>query len=264
MKIIAISNQKGGVGKTTTTMNLGAALAALGKRVLLIDLDQQGSLTHSAGYDPDNLDTTIYDILSSYADMRQKSPRQLDTVIIELAPNFELVPANGELAAIDLELERAFEREHILKRAIAQMHKSYDYVLLDCPPSLSLLVVNALAAATNVIIPLQADYLATKGVKRLLEIIEAVQDSLNPNLHIDGILLTMADQRTAHSREVVQSTRERFNGSNIRVFDTVIKTSVRLKESPVSGQSILKYDPTSEAAAAYKHLAKEVESNETR
>lgn len=256
-KIIAISNQKGGVGKTTTTMSLGAALAELGQRVLLIDLDQQGSLTHCAGIDPEQLDETIYDVLSSYADVKQKQPQQLAPLVYQLATQLDLVPANGELAALDLELDRTYNREHILRRVLEPIQSRYDYILLDCPPSLSLLVVNALTAATDVIIPLQADYLATKGMKRLLEIIEAVQGRLNSYLHITGILLTMADHRTAHAKEVIDSTRGKFDG-NIRVFDTVIKMSVRLKESPVSGKSILTYDPTSEAAGAYRKLAREV------
>jgi chromosome partitioning protein len=203
---------------------------------------------------------TIYDVLSSYADIKQKQPKNLTPIIKPLASNLELVPANGELAALDLELDRAYNREHILKRALEPVKKSYDYILLDCPPSLSLLVVNALTASDEVLIPLQADYLATKGVRRLLEIIEAVQVRLNTNLRIAGILLTMADQRTAHAKEVIQSTREQFDG-RIRVFDSIIKTSVRLKESPISGQSILGYDPTSEAAETYRRLAKEVASD---
>jgi chromosome partitioning protein len=256
-KIIAISNQKGGVGKTTTTLSLGAAIAEQGKRVLLVDLDQQGSLTLSAGFDPENFEETIYDVLSSYADVKQKNPHQVTAILQSIAENLDLIPANGELAALDLELDRTYNREHILRRALEVVKERYDYILLDCPPSLSLLVVNALTASSDVIIPLQADYLATKGVKRLLEIIEAVQRQLNPQLRIDGILLTMADQRTAHAKEVIESTREKFEGQ-IRVFDVVIKMSVRLKESPVSGQSILSYDPTSEAAIAYRKLAKEV------
>lgn len=256
--IIAISNQKGGVAKTTTTMSLGAALAEQGKRVLLVDLDQQGSLTHSGGIDPDSLEQTIYDVLSSFADMKQKQPKPLAPLIMHLAENLDLVPANGELAALDLELDRALNREYILKRALEPVMKNYDYILLDCPPNLSLLVINALTVASDVIIPLQADYLATKGVKRLLEIIEAVKARLNPRLRIQGILLTMADQRTAHAREVVESTKERFDGT-LKVFDAVIKMSVRLKETPVTGQSILKYDPHGEAAAAYRKLAREVE-----
>ncbi|GAC1481819.1 MAG: sporulation initiation inhibitor protein Soj [Chamaesiphon sp.] len=258
-KIIAISNQKGGVGKTTTTLSLGAALAELGKRVLLVDLDQQGSLTHSTGYDPEELDETIYTILSSLADLKQKQPVQLSSVIKNISKNLDLAPANGELAALDLELDRAYNREYILSKVLDTQKTTYDYILLDCPPSLSLLVVNALVASTDVIIPLQADYLATKGVKRLLEIIEAVQARLNPKLHIEGIVLTMADNRTAHTREVIDSTRTRFQGK-LKVFDAVIKMSVRLKETPVSGKSILEYDPSSEAAAAYRKLAREVEN----
>lgn len=260
MKIIAISNQKGGVAKTTTTMSLGAALAQLEKKVLMIDLDQQGSLTHSTGYDPDNLEVTIYDILSSYADMKSKSHKELDSVIIHFAHNLDLVPANMELSAIDLEIERAYQREFILQRAIKKLETSYDFILIDCPPSLSLLVVNALTAATDVIIPVQADYLATRGIKRLLEIIGGVKTNLNPNLKIDGILLTMADQRLSHTREIIKATRERYSGL-IPVYDTIIKTSVRLKESPINGMSILEYDPGSEAAAAYRQLAREVINN---
>ncbi len=259
-RVIAISNQKGGVSKTTTTMNLGAALAERGKRVLIVDLDQQGSLTHSAGYDPEELEETLYDVLSSHTDIKQKQVRQLAPIIQTLTKNLDLVPANGKLAALDLELDRAYNREYILKRALESEKANYDYILLDCPPSLSLLVVNALTAANDVIIPLQADYLATKGVKRLLEIIEAVQVRLNPSLRIAGILLTMADQRTAHAKEVIDSTREKFDGK-LRVFDVIIKMAVRLKESPVSGQSILQYDSTGEAASAYRQLAREVELN---
>ena len=257
MTIIAISNQKGGVGKTTTTMNLGAALAEQGRRVLLVDLDQQGSLTHSAGYNPDALDTTIYTILSSHADMRQRNPTPITAAIQPISTNLDLVPANGELAAIDLEIERAFERELILRRALAIIYDRYDYILLDCPPSLSLLVVNALTAANEVLVPLQADYLATKGIKRLLDIISAVQARLNPGLHINGILLTMADQRTAHARDTIQWAHGEL-GDRLHVFSAVIKQSVRLKESPITGQSILQYDPHGEAATAYRQLAQEI------
>jgi chromosome partitioning protein len=259
-KIVAIANQKGGVGKTTTTLNLGAALAERGHRVLLVDLDQQGSLTMSVGFEPDELERTIYNVLSSLADPKEKQPTQLESVIQKKSKaGLELVPTNIELAALDLELTRAYNREHILKRALTPLREHYDYILLDCPPSLGLVVINALTAADEVLIPLQADYLAIKGVKLLLESIEAVTTQLNPKLQIAGIVLTLADQRTGHTRQVIKLTRSNFAGK-IRVFDTLVKMNVRLKEAPITGQSILEYDGQSEAAQAYRQLAQEVEA----
>lgn len=258
-RVIAVANQKGGVAKTTTTYNLGAALAERGRRVLIVDLDQQGSLTMSAGLDPDALDDTIYNVLSSYADPKEKHPRPLATVILPAtAAGLDLAPANIELAALDLELTRAYNREQILKAVLAPLRDQYDYVVLDCPPSLGLLVINALTAADEVIIPLQADYLATKGVKLLLQTIEAVTEKLNPDLRIAGIVLTLADQRTAHTREVIERTRTTFAGQ-LHVFETLLKMNVRLKEAPITGESILTYDPKSGAADAYRALAVEVE-----
>lgn len=259
-RVIAIANQKGGVGKTTTTLNLGAALAELGRRVLIVDLDQQGSLTMSAGLDPDTLDQTIYNVLSSHADPKEKKPMPASKVIHQpdSVPNLQLIPANIELAALDLELTRAYNRESVLKRALQPVKAEYDYILLDCPPSLGLLVVNALSAADEVLIPLQADYLATKGVKLLLDSIEAVTAQLNPTLRIAGIVLTLADIRTAHTSQVIDLTRNSFAG-NIKVFDTLVKMDVRLKEAPITGQSVLQYDTKSKAATAYRELAQELE-----
>lgn len=257
--VVAVANQKGGVGKTTTALNLGAALAEQGRRVLLVDLDQQGSLTISAGLNPEELNETIYTILSGLADPKVKQPPPLTTIIRPIpAMAFDLAPANIELAALDLELTRAYNREHILKRALDPVRSSYDYVILDCPPSLGLIVINALTAADEVIIPLQTDYLATKGVKLLMDTIDAVTVQLNPALRICGILLTQADQRTSHARQIIDLTRSTF-ADQVRVFQTLIKLSVRLKEAPITGQSILAYDPASEAAVAYRQLAQEVE-----
>ncbi len=259
IRIIAIANQKGGVGKTTTTLNLGAALTERGRRVLAVDLDQQGSLTMSAGLDPEALEETVYTVLSSHADPKEKHPAPLGGVIQPTSTaGLDLAPANIELAALDLELTRAYNREQILKGALAPLRERYDYILLDCPPSLGLLVVNALTAADEVLIPLQADYLATKGVRLLLDSIEAVTTRLNPALRIAGILLTLADQRTGHTRQIIDLTRTSFEGQ-VRVFETLIRMDVRLKEAPITGASILAYDPRGEAAATYRRLAEEVE-----
>lgn len=259
-KVIAIANQKGGVGKTTTTFNLGAALEERGRSVLVVDLDQQGSLSMSSGLEPDELEQTVYNVLSNYADPKQKKPLQFSEVVLEsAAPNMHIIPANIELAALDLELTRAYNREHVLRRALEPVRSSYDYILLDCPPSLGLIVVNALTAADEVLIPLQADYLATKGVRMLIDSIEAVKAQLNPELKIAGILLTLADPRTSHTRQVIDTTREHFS-EGVKVFESIIKMSVRLKEAPITGKSVLSYDSKSEAAAAYRQIAEELDN----
>jgi chromosome partitioning protein len=257
-RVIALANQKGGVGKTTTTRNLGDALVERGKRVLLGDLDQQGSLTAYCGVNPERLQTSLYNVFASYVDFNRE-PVALKPVIHTIKPGLDLIPANEELAALDLELIGAYSREQILQRVLAPVLSDYDYILLDCPPNLSLLVVNALVAATEVIIVLQTDYLATRGVQRLLKIVTAIQSRLNPSLEIDGILLTMADQRTRHTRQIIEATRSRFQGK-VRVFETITKMSVILKDAPVTGQSILEFDGTSEAAQSFRALASEVES----
>ncbi len=260
MHIIAVANQKGGVGKTATTMNLGAALAEQGKRVLLVDLDQQGNLTMYTGIaDPDEtleVEQTLYTVLSSYADPKKK-PIPAKSIIMNIADNLSLLPTNGELGALDLELVNSYSRETILKRALDPIKADYDYILFDCPPDLSLIVVNALTAADSVLIPLQAEYLATRGVQRLIRIVDFVQQRLNEQLTIAGIAITMADHRTSHTKQIIQATRENFNG-HIKVFNTIVKTSVRMKEAPASGSSILTYDPKGEVATAYRALAKEV------
>ncbi len=260
MRIIAIANQKGGVGKTTTTMSLGAALAEMGKRVLLVDLDQQGNLTMYAGVaDPDEAlepEQTIYGVLSSYANVR-RNRIQAASIIRPIKPNLAILQANGELGALDLELVSALSRETILKQALEPIKQQYDYILLDCPPDLSLVVVNALAAADEVLIPLQAEYLATRGVKRLLRIVDFVKERVNPKLVVAGIAVTMADIRTVHTKDIIKATRDGFAGQ-IKVFDSVIKTSVRLKEAPLSGTSIFEYDPSGESAKSYRALAGEV------
>jgi chromosome partitioning protein len=200
---------------------------------------------------------TIYEVLASYTNVR-KSRIQAASIVRPIKTNLAILQANGELGALDLELVNALSRETILKQALEPLRPQYDYILLDCPPDLSLVVVNALAAADEVIIPLQAEYLATRGVKRLLRIVDFVKERVNPRLKIGGIAVTMADTRTTHTKDIIKATRDSFAGQ-IKVFDSIIKTSVRLKEAPVSGTSILEYDPTGESAKSYRALAQEVD-----
>ncbi|MHB8596690.1 MAG: ParA family protein [Ktedonobacteraceae bacterium] len=258
-KVYAVANQKGGVGKTTTAYNVGSALAEQGEEVLIVDLDQQGSLTLYTGNRPKLLKSgeTIYDVLKSYAFATRKIPPQLmASVIRQIRPHLSLVPANGELASFDIEIVSATERERILRRALEPLRERFT-IFLDCPPNLGLLVMNALAAADEVLVPLQTDYLAAQGVTQLIETIEYVQDRLNPALVYAGILLTQADERTSHTREIIRQARKDFAG-RIHVFDDVIKMSTRLKESPIVGQNIMEYDPEGQAAAAYRRVAREL------
>lgn len=257
MPIIAISNQKGGVGKTTTTLNLGAALQAAGKRVLLVDLDPQGNLTIAAGLlQPDTLSPSIGELLAQAARAGGRAPAAASAIVRSPA-GLDLLPANSQLSAAELALVSAIGRETVLQTVLTPLLPSYDVVLMDCLPSLSLLVVNAFTAADGIIIPVQADYLAMQGLAQVMETIGAVQRRLNPTLQIYGILLTMVDPRTAHAREVVSTVRQAFEGQ-IRVFEAEIRLQVALKDTSKAGVSIFDYDPRSAAAQAYSRLAQEV------
>ena len=256
MSVICIVNQKGGVGKTTTAAALAEGLSEHHKRVLLIDWDPQASLTISLGFNPDILKLTGYDVLNSV--IRNNGRYTLSDVAIKTGnPNIDLVPANVELSQAQLDLVNAFTRELVLKEMLQDVRKEYDYVLLDCLPSLGLLTINALSASDSVLIPLQADFLAMKGLAMLLTTILRVQEKINSSLEILGILFTMTNSRTLHSREVIEVTKRAF-GDRIKVFETTIPVSVRFKEAPAAGMSILNYAPSSEGADAYRLLAKEV------
>ena len=256
MSVICVANQKGGVGKTTTAAALAQGLSEYEKRVLLIDWDPQASLTITLGFNPDNLKRTVYDVLASTIKNNQNTSIH-DVIVPTSNLNIDLVPANIELSQAQLDLVGAFQRELVLKEMIQPVRKSYDYVLVDCLPSLGLLTVNALSAADGVIIPLQADFLAMKGLTLLLSTIIRVKDRINPALEISGILFTMTNSRTLHCKEVIEVTRRAF-GDKIRVFDTLIPTGVRFKEAPAAGESILTYASNSAGANAYRLLTKEV------
>ncbi|OGO17464.1 MAG: hypothetical protein A2Z15_09505 [Chloroflexi bacterium RBG_16_50_11] len=244
------------MGKTTTAAALAEGLSEHKKRVLLIDWDPQASLTITLGFNPDSLKLTGYDALTSV--IRNNGRYSLKDVTLKTNnPNIDLVPANVELSQAQLDLVNAFTRELVLKDMLKSIRKEYDYILLDCLPSLGLLTINALSASDSVLIPLQADFLAMKGLAMLLSTIIRVQEKINPSLEILGILFTMTNSRTLHSREVIEVTKQAF-GDRIRVFDTTVPISVRFKEAPAAGMSILNYAPTSEGADAYRELAKEV------
>ena len=252
--VIAIANQKGGVGKTTTVINLGAALAQLERRVLLVDMDPQSALSGAMDLDSNNLQQTIYNVLVG-------AGVSIQTVIHSVRPNLDVVPSNIDLAAAELELISAIGREYILKEALAPVRDQYDYVLIDAPPSLGLLTINALTAADQVIIPLQCEYLALRGMRFLLETISKIKAKINPQLEIRGILGTMYNQRTLHAQEVVHEIRSLFGD---KVFDVVIKSSIRFAEAPVAHQSILEYDPKHDGATAYRKLAEVIVDGEKK
>ncbi len=256
-KVIALANQKGGVGKTTTTVNLGIGLAVQGKKVLLVDADAQGNLTDSLGFhEPDNLPLSLATALSK---VMLEEPYEPDEGLLHHAEGIDLMPGNIELSAIEVSLVNTMSREIMLRTYINTIKDRYDYVLIDCMPSLGMMTINALAAADSVIIPVQAHYLPAKGMTQLLQTIARVRKQINPKLTIDGVLLTMVDTRTNFAKDISFILRRNY-GDKLRVFQSEIPLSIRAAETSAKGKSIYAHDPNGLAAKAYEAFTKEVQS----
>ena len=256
-KVMAICNQKGGVGKTVTAVNLGIGLARQGRRVLLVDVDPQGSMTASLGYQhPDQLEETLATVLGKVIEDKPLEPSE---GIIHQKEGIDLLPANIDLAAMEVTLVNIMSRETILREYLNTVRDQYDVILLDCCPSLGMLTINALSAADEVLIPMQAHYLSLKGMEQLMRTIARVKRQINPNLTISGILITMADMRTTYSQGIVELLRDTYSGK-LKIFDTVIPRSIRAAETSAEGKSIYLHDPSGKVSAAYEALTLEVAS----
>ena len=248
-RIIAIANQKGGVGKTTTSINLSACLAELGKKVLVIDLDPQGNTTSGFGIDKEEMDNTVYELILGECSIRESMTQ------VENIEHLSLIPSNVNLAGAEIELLGINEKEYILKNAVDYIRDDYDFIIIDCPPSLNMLTVNAMTTADSILVPIQCEYYALEGISQLIHTIDLVQERLNPNLKIDGVVFTMYDARTNLSSDVVDTVKENLNAT---VYQTIIPRNVRLAEAPSHGLPINLYDAKSSGAESYRNLAKEI------
>jgi len=247
-RIIAVANQKGGVGKTTTAINLAACLSVKGKKVLLIDMDPQGNTTSGLGIEKSELENSIYDLMIGESSIK-------DCIIKNVFEDMDMIPTNVDLAAAEIELIGVERKEFILKDEIDFIKDLYDYIIIDCPPALSMLTINAMTTANSVIVPIQCEYYALEGLSQLIHTINLVSERLNPSLKIEGIVFTMYDSRTNLSNQVVENVR---NNIGRNVYDSIIPRNIRLAEAPSYGMPIIQYDPKSTGAEAYMNLAEEV------